>query len=169
MAKTVADAVMLCVKTTHGGPPTTITVKEAASQTFVKGELIVISVPGYATEIATDTPAAVYGVAEEDAHNDASAGLHSIAVALAISSNLFAANAKGSALAAHVLVDADIGRYIGIQRDTTNSKVFLNADVQGANARAFTYEVAQDTDVGDTNGRLVFSWHPNFVQSAGTS
>jgi hypothetical protein len=169
MAKTVADAIALCVKTTSGGPPATITVPEAALQTFVKGELVFLSVPGFATEIASDTPAVIYGLAEEDAHNDAVAGTHSVAVAIAVTSNLFAANAKEAALANHVLVQQDIGRFIGIQRDTTNNKVFLNTAVQGANARAFTYEVAQDTEVGDTNGRLVFSIHPNFAQMLGTS
>ena len=67
----------------HGSNPWTLTLKEAASQTFVKGELVFISGDGYVTEIAGDTPSAIYGVAAGPAHNS-TAGAYEVPIELAI-------------------------------------------------------------------------------------
>lgn len=166
------DDIVLAVKSTSNAPPATITVAEAALQTFKKGWLVAID-GGYATNAYTNhgtPPTAIFGVAEEDAHNDTTAGTHSISIALAAFPNLFAANVKGSALANYVGSQSDIGGLFGVQIDTPNNRIFLDASVRGgANVRAFVYEIAQGTTIGDTNPRYVFSWLQNSVQFAGTS
>ncbi len=169
MAKTVSKDIFLEVASEANAPPFSITVQEGALQTFKKGWIVMI-VAGYCVDCASDTPGTIYGVANEDAHNDATAGTHQISVSLANTVNVFAGNALEAALADHVLVQADIGVTMAIQRDTANNRVFLNASTKaGANCRVFTLRTGQNTDVGDTNGRLLFVFLPNFSQSLGTS
>lgn len=174
MAKTVADDIMFDAASETNSQPFTITFAEAASQTFKKGEVVYLAA-GLVTEIASDTPANIIGIANQDAHNLSVAGVpddpaRSVSVTLAPQINIFAANVKTTSLADHVLLVSDLGRVMGIQRDTTNSKVFLNAAVVGgANGRVFTLRTAQNTDVGDTNGRVLFVWLPGFIQGETTS
>lgn len=174
MAKTVPDDIMTDAASETNSPPFTITLPEAASQTFLKGWPVQI-VAGYITGITSDTPGNVFGVVGQDFHNLAAAGVYgvisqTVATYVANGTNIFAANVKGATLTDHVLVEADLGRVMGIQRDTTNNKVFLDSSVvAAANARVFTLRPAQNTDIGDTNGRVLFLWLPNFAQSMGTS
>lgn len=152
----------------HGANPFTMTLPEAASQTFVKGELVV-DVAGYVTEIASDTPGSILGVAAGDAHNT-TAGAASVPVELAAPQQLFRGNVLETALADHVLDATDLGTDMAIQRDTTNSKVYLNATTKaGANIRVFTLQRARGTAIGDTNGQVLFVFKPNWVQFLGTS
>ncbi len=175
MSKTVPDDVMLASASESGATqPFTITSPEAASQAFLKGWPVQF-VGGYITGIATDTPVTVLGIVEQDFHNLSAVGVYGVqsqqvAVAYANAINIFSANVKTTSLADYVLLQSDLGRVMGIQRDTTNNKVFLNAAVAGgANGRVFTLRPAQNTDVGDTNGRVLFIWLPLYSQSATTS
>lgn len=169
MAKTVAKQEIQAVVQMHGANPFTLTLKEAASQTFVKGELVEI-VAGYVKEIASATTATIYGVAAEDAHNGASDGLYSVSVELAAPQQLFAANVLTTGLTDRVLLQTDLGCDMAIQLDTVNSKVYLDASTKGgANIRVRTHKQARGTDVGDTNGRALFTFKPNWVQFLGTS
>src|SRR5262245_38831786 len=155
------------VRTLDGGPPTVQEVDEGASQTFVIGE-IVNMVSGLATEISGDTPSVVYGVAAQDGHNT-TAG-QKVATFLVTPDTIFEANMKQSGLADHVLVQADLGITMAIQRDTTNSKVALNSSTKaGTSVRVFVHAVAKNSLVGDTNARVLFTFLPNFIQFLGTS
>ena len=178
---TVAKDITIWTKTTTGGPPATMTYPEAATQTFKAGWIVALNASGYVIDPASDTPSLILGLAVEDAHNAAAAGTSEIDVYLAIPSNLFAANCLETSLADHVLTQADIGHVMGIQRDTVNNRLFLNASVAaGANIRVFTYEIAQGQPatptagfgpfvVGDTNVRLVFAFLPNWSSELATS
>ncbi len=177
---TVAKDICLEVQKRGGGTPDVVSFAEGALQTFKKGWPVVL-VAGYVTDVASDTPALILGVAAEDAHNDATAGTHQIGVYLALDTNIFAANVLETSLADHVLVQSDIGTQMAIQRDTTNNRLFLNASTKGgANCRVFTYEIAQNQSaspnsasgpfgVGDTNVRLTFSWLERTSQANTTS
>jgi hypothetical protein len=168
MATITKDILQAVVQLTGDSPPT-ISGLEAASQTFVAGEIVFWNA-GYITEIAGDTPTAIYGVAAEPAHNDATAGTHLVSVYLALETQLFAGNVLSTSLADRTLLQTDIGRVMGIQRDTTNSMTYLNATiVGGASGRVFTHKVARGTAIGDTNGRVLFNFLPGFTQHAATS
>jgi hypothetical protein len=170
MAKTVADDIILCSASESNSPAFTITCGEAASQTFKKGWIVSNAGTGYVSDPASDTPTAILGVAEEDAHNVSTATATEICVAIANGTNVFSANVKQSSLADHVLAQSDLLTTMAIQRDTTNNRIFLNASTKaGANCRVFTLRTAQNTDIGDTNGRVLFIFLPNFAQSMGTS
>lgn len=176
----VAKDITLEVQKRGGGTPDVVSFAEGATQTFKKGWPVVL-VAGYVTDVASDTPALILGIAAEDAHNDAVAGTHQIGVYLALDTNVFAANVLETSLADHVLVQGDIGRQMGIQRDTSSNRLFLNSSVVGgANARVFTYELAQNQSatpnsasgpfgVGDTNVRLTFTFLEKFSQANTTS
>jgi hypothetical protein len=176
----VAKDIFLEVQERGGGTPSVVSFAEGATQTFKKGWVVILSA-GFVVDPASDTPAAILGVAAEDAHNDTVAGTHTIGVYLAIPTNVFAGNVLQSSLADHVLVQGDIGTSMAIQRDTVNFRWFLNAStVGGANIRVFTYEIAQNQSatpntasgpfgVGDTNVRLTFTFLPNWSASLGTS
>lgn len=180
---TVAKDACIWVKSLVNSPPASMTFPEAASQTFKKGWLVALNASGYVVDPASDTPSAILGIAASDAHNDSAAGTSQMDVYLAAPYNLFAANVLETGLANHVLTQADIGRPMAIQRDTTAAapRLHLNASTfAGANTRVFTYEIAQNQPndpstgfgpfgVGDTNVRLVFAFNPNFYQLGSTS
>lgn len=168
---TVTKSKMTQVRSLVGGTPTPLTFGEAATQTYVQGEVVFLS-GGYCTEIAGDTPSQILGVAGQAANNDAVANTHETSVFLAQPSTVFEANLLATGLADYVLTAADVGKYVGIQRDTTNSKVYLNVTPPngGANVRACIIGIDTRTSaVGDTNARVHFVWLQNFVQMNSTS
>jgi hypothetical protein len=165
----ISDDIVYERQSHHGGTPTPRTYPEAATQTFVKGEIGFMSA-GYLKEIAGDTPEAIIGVIAQAAHNDATAGTSSCSVFLASEGIVFEANVKASGLANYVGLNSDVGRVMGIQRDTANSKVFLNASVVGgANARVFVHGYARGSAAGDTNPRMLFEFLPTYIQNRATS
>lgn len=164
--------IIRAVMTLHDGPPPILNVPEGNSQTFVKGEIVDFAF-GYVKEISSDTPSAIYGVAAASGSNDSTAETDNdveVPVELAMPDTLFEANMLETGLANHVLAASDLGVTMGIQRDTTNSKVFLNASVKaGSGVRVFVHRVARDSAIGDTNARVLFSFLPNFIRQLGTS
>lgn len=172
MAKTVTKDIMLASASEANAPPFSVTTGEAASQTFPKGWLVSNPGTGYVTGITSDTPVSILGLAEQDAHNLATATAKEISISIANAVTVFSANVLAGSLADHVLAQSDLLTPMGIQRDTvsTPNKIYLNSSViAGANTRVFTLREAQGTDIGDTNGRVLFVFLPNFVQSMGTS
>lgn len=166
---TQTKEIILQVSSAYGGSNAPRTYREAASETFVKGEIVWIT-NGYVQEIASDTPGAILGIANQDASNDTTAGTSNVSVTLAQEGILFAANLLDASLADYVIQNKDLGRVAALQRDTTNSKVFLDASVAGgANARVFIHGLARDNAIGDTNARVLFEFLPQFVQNRSTS
>jgi hypothetical protein len=112
-------------------------------------------------------------VAAGPASNDAAAQTDNdveCPVFLAQPDVLFEINMLEGSLVDHVLVASDIGTAMAIQRDTTNSKVYLNSATKaGANVRMFVHRVARGSALGDTNARVLASFLPNWVQQLGTS
>ena len=169
---TIAKKPIFARMTMHGGPPMSLTLKEGASQTFVKGEIVFINASGYVEEIAGDTPSEIYGVAAQDAHNT-TAGAAEVSVWLADPGTLFGINVLESTLTDHVLAQTDLGTFAAIQRDTTNSKVYANiSTTAGANTRIFIHCVEtadSNSAIGDTNGRVLVTFRQTFVQFGTTS
>lgn len=153
----------------HGGEIIQLRLPEAASQTFVKGEIVYL-VGGYITEIAGNTPSQIAGVAMEDAHNDTSSGTHNILISTADAHNVFVGSVttNGSDVVTAV---TDVGGTFGIYRDTTNSKVYIDKNVTaGASVRTVVIEHYKNPDVvGDTNGRVYFRFISKYNQLGSTS
>jgi hypothetical protein len=169
VAKTVSKDICEFVQSQANAPEYVAVGLEAASQTFKDGGTVVNAVAGYITDCGSDTPGTILGVPAQDANNS-TAGAYSTTVTLANTTNVFAANVLESSLADHVLVASDLFVTMAIQRDTSNNRLFLNASTKaGTSCRVFTLGVAQNTDIGDTNGRVLFTFLPNFSQSLGTS
>jgi len=172
---TIAEKELRAVMTLTGGPPPQLTLKEAASQTFVKGELVYIS-GGYVTEIgssgavAVATDPVIYGVAAQDAHNDDSNGDSDVSVFLITPQTLFEANYKASG-SNKVVAQTDLGTVAGLYRDTGDSKVYVDsgAKTPGTNVLVFVHRLAKDSAIGDTNARVLFTFFQNNIQFAGTS
>ena len=169
---TVSKDIIVAVASQANCPPFSVTTGEAASQTFPKGWFVQNLGTGYVTGISSDTPVAILGLAEQDAHNLAAAAATQVSVSIANQNTVFAANVLETSLADHVLAQSDLLTPMAIQRDTssTPNKIYLNASTKaGANCRVFTLRTAQGTAIGDTNGRVEFVILPNFAQSMGTS
>jgi hypothetical protein len=172
MAKTVSKDIMLASASEANAPPFSVTTGEAASQTNPKGWLVANLGSGYVTGITSDTPVSILGLLEQDMHNVAAATAKNVSVSIANATTVFSANVVGTALADHVLAQSDLLTPMAIIRDTvsTPNKIYLNADTKGgASCRVFTLREAQGTDIGDTNGRVLFVFLPNFAESMGTS
>ena len=169
---TIADNIVLARMTFTEGEPPIFYCPEANSQSFVKGELVFMSF-GYLTEIGGDTPEQIYGVAAAAGANSATAQTDGVMtpVFLALPTTVFEANMKQGSLANHTSVASDFGTTMAIQRDTSNSKTFLNASTKngGASVRVFVHGPGSGSVVGDVNPRALFTFLPNWVQFLGTS
>ncbi len=172
MAKTVSKDIVIASASEANAPPFSVTVGEAASQTFPKGWFVQNPGTGYVTGISTDTPVSILGLANQAGQNLSTATGKSCSVDIANSVTVFAANVLGTSLSDHVLAESDFLTPMGIQRDTssTPNKIYLDSSVKsGTGVRVFTLRTGQGTDVGDTNGRVEFVILPNFASSMGTS
>jgi hypothetical protein len=155
-------------RTISGNAPQVLTLPEAASQTFVKGELVYLS-GGYVTECSSD-PTAILGIADEDAHNGGSAGLYNVAVVIANSDTIFEVhktNASGAALATLV---TDVGKEFAIYLDSTNSWfTAIPCPLLAHAPRLMCLDHSNFDVVGDTGGRLLVMVLGSYRQLFSTS
>lgn len=174
---TIGKRHIMAQMTLHGGPPASMEQKIKPAETYVIGELTVM-VAGQLVEVATDTPVAVYGVSQHNAATElATGGTGRGPCWLADPETLFSANVVTTALANYVFLQSDIGRVMGILRDTSLSMVFLNAAIAGgASAIVWVHDLVgatpgftQDGGVGDTNVRALFSFLAKYYQAGATS
>jgi hypothetical protein len=171
---TISEQAVRAVMTLTGGPPPRLSLKEADSQTFKKGELVEINSSGFVAEITASgamTYSVAYGIAAEDGHNSATAQTDGteVSVFLITPEVLFEGNVKTNG-SNHTLAQTDLGQCVGLYHDTGDSKVYLDVNVTaGANVRVFTHRPARGTELGDTNGRVLFNFLPNWIQFLGTS
>lgn len=139
---------------------------EAATQTFVEGEVVYIS-SGYVTECGDD-PAIILGFAAKDGSNSTSNGSVDVPVYVADHDTLFCASVyhgtPGSAVTAVTLV----GTAYGLYRDTTNSKVYVDIS-DTTNTRVRVVKLDPRDDVGDRYGRVWFRVLPAWHQFSRTS
>lgn len=168
MAVTRSKAIVIQVSSQYGGSNSPRTYPEAGSQTYAKGELVYMQ-NGGVTEVASDTPGVILGIANQAAHNT-TAYTTKTSVTVGSEGILFEGNCTGTAGADRVFTNADIGRVAGIYRDTANSMFYVNGAITGgASARVFIHGLAKDNQIGDTNPRVLFEFLPAFVQNRTTS
>ena len=153
-------------RTISGNSPQVLTLPEAASQTFKKGEFVYLS-GGYVTEIGAN-PALILGMADEDGHNGATAGLYNVAVVIANMDTIFEIHKTNSSGVAVVTAVTDVGKEFAIYRDTTNSWATAY-DGGGANSRLICLDHSNFDTVGDTGGRLLVQVLGSFRQLFCTS
>ena len=140
-------------RTISGNSPQVLTLPEAATQTFKKGELVYLA-GGYVTECSAN-PALILGMADEDAHNGATNGLYNVAIVIANMDTIFEFHKTGSTGAGSaVTAVTDVGKEFAIYLDTTNSRV-VAYDGEGANSRLVCVDHSNFDAVGDIYGRLL--------------
>lgn len=163
---TIPDLPIMPVQSPQGIDPAIVWLPEAATQTWAAGTLVVFS-GGNVQEIASDTPAQIYGIAAAPGQNLAAAGAL-CPIYLIREDVWFEMNMKQTGLANHTFALADIGQPMGIQRDTVNKKTFLNQSVVGgAGVRAFVHMLSRRfaaQAVGDINVRVMVSFLPGNAQ-----
>lgn len=122
---------MNIAKMVHGEHPYMDEFPEAASQSFVKGDLVCLA-SGYLTKCGSD-PAAVLGVALADAHNG-SAGAYMIPVLVLTTHMVLTMQVYHGTPSSSVIAAADLGTAYGIvdagsgvwkvdKTDTSNTRV----------------------------------------------
>lgn len=153
-----------CIGTNDGGPPTRITLPEAASLTAKAGEIVYL-LNGYVTECGDD-PANILGILEEDGHNS-TAGAYEVSVLLADGRNRFEANFVSAAGTRAVTSQVYVGLPRDIFRDTTNSKLQVGSTKSAA--RVVIQQLSSKDAVGDTGGRVIFQFQQKFFQLVATS
>lgn len=147
---TIPVTKMKAPRTISGNPPQIMTFPEAASQTFVAGELVYLS-GGYVTECSAN-PTLILGMAADPAHNS-TAGAYNVGVYVANSDTIFEISKTNSTGTAAATAVTDVGTGFGVYLDTTNSRVtaYIGA---GLNNRLMCLDHSDKDTVGDTGGRL---------------
>lgn len=149
---TITMQKMRAVKTISGNSPQILSFPEAASQTFVRGEIVCL-INGKVTEIANDTPGSVLGVAVQDASKVADT---MIQVAIANSDTIFEANYSNDSQAGAVTAVTIVGTKRDLDRDTGKSKVYVSS--AQASVRVMIMDISENDTVGDTGGRVLFQF-----------
>lgn len=125
---------------------------EAATQTFVKGAVLIDNGSGYLAEGGAN-PTGILGIADEDAHNDGAAGTSKIAFTPAIPNVLFEASLdQASALGTYVSLQTDLWAEYGITEDASGIW-YVDVDKTGATGR---FRIVEFIDaVGSTFTRVL--------------
>jgi hypothetical protein len=155
-------------KTISGNSPLTLSLPEAASQTFERGEWVYLS-GGYVTECGHN-PGAILGLAAEDGSNG-DAGANDVKVVIAHDDVVFAANKSDGSQSAAATAVTDRGKVLVIDQDTTNSKCYVSLAEgdDAANGRLICVDLDGKDVLGDTGGRLLFQVLGNYRQLLSTS
>jgi hypothetical protein len=138
---------------------------EAASQTFVKGDVLINS-SGYLAQASADPVANIVGVAIEDGHNDSSAGTSDIKYTPAIPGMIFKGvvhNASSASLA--VIAATDRFTRYGLARSSTANVWYIDK-TESSSAKKTVTIVDFDEAVSTTNGTVYFVF--NTINTATT-
>lgn len=131
---------------------------EAASQTFILGDLLAFSTDSYGVvKAGADPTADIVGVAAEAATGTTG---NKVAVWLAGPENEFVAHIEDTG----TIAATDIGAAFGVIEDTTNNIWRVDTTETGAPCVIVTQYI---DGVGDTNGRVVFRF-TNEVDTSNT-
>jgi len=160
---TIAQQSMIVAFTISGNAPFVQSFPEAANQAFKAGEPVYL-VAGYATECGDD-PSAILGIAADDGHDDTASGTHDVGVYIPTPDMVFEANIYGGG---NVTAITDVGRSMGIHRDTTNSKLYVDKG-DTANHRVVVIGLSKKDVVGDTYGRVLCQFEQKYLQLQATS
>lgn len=138
-------------RTISGNSPQVLTLPEAASAQFKKGEMVYLA-GGYVTECGAN-PALILGMADEDGHNS-TVGAYNVAVVIANMDTIFEIHKTDSSGSGAATAVTDVGKELAMYRDTSNNWVTAY-DGEGANSRFICLDHSNFDTVGDTGGRLL--------------
>ncbi len=142
-----------------GSRPVPLTLPEAASQSYVVGDLVYM-VNGYVTECGSN-PSAVLGIAKS-AGNNTTAGLYNTDV-LCITGNMLVDMQVHSATASSADIEA-ADRFKAYQIAVTSGMWYVDKDNTGTpRVRIIEFHEA----VGTVNGRVRVQWHIAGLQLGG--
>lgn len=158
---TIAKFPIEPVRTISGGPPRMVTLPLGATQTFKRGEVVQLSA-GYVIVCGSNNPSAILGVAAEDA-TSGTAGAVNIKVYAADPSTIFCGNLSDS-LTTSLLI---VGLSYGIKDE--GSTWGVDTASVGTNARVVIQNLDPRDTVGDTNGRVEFTFKATYFQLGSTS
>ena len=160
---TISMKPMMAAKTISGNSPQLVPFPEAASQTFVRGEIVYL-VGGKVTEISGDTPGQILGVAAENASGTTNT---QILVWIANDDTIFEANYSDDAQAGTATAVSIVGLRKILDRDTTNSRVYVSNS--GTTPRVTILGLSEKDAAGDTGGRVLFQFMRQYSQLFSTS
>lgn len=137
---------------THSHP--SITVPEAAAQTFKRGCPLVFTAGGSTVEEDTSDPQPIVGIAEQDASGTTN---DPVRIVPAIPGVLFEGVLGNGDLTDYTLLAADVGDVYGLARDGTAGRLGWFVDKQDTtNVRVRV--VALKDPAGTVNGRVYFTF-----------
>jgi len=166
MASTVKEAQSLRVAKGFGTySHASLTLPEAASQTFKKGSPIVVS-SGYAQESADDSEV-LFGIADQPGQNGSSNGAKNTRIVPALPSYVFEGLLGSSSATAHTLAAANIGSVYGFSKDGTNGGWYLD-DQETTVGTVRARVVGFKDPVGTSEGRVYFVFLA-FTNNEGTA
>lgn len=135
-----------------------LTLKEGASETFVKGNLLLIDADGYINECATD-PTLIYGVAAEDAHNSTSDGDNEVGVYVITPDSVWSAKSDTTT------AQTDIG--LNVSAKLASSVWYVDAGSTGNKAVNVIGFDPRDA-LGTSGGRYIVMFAFDSIQATAT-
>lgn len=153
MAIVSADYIRPARRLGLGNTPV-MTGPEAASQTFVKGDIL-INASGYLQQAAADPVANIVGVAVEDGHNDSSAGSSNIKYVPAIPGIVFKGVVHHSTASSAVNAATDRFTRYGLARSSTANVWYIDKSESSSAKKTVTIVDFED-DASTTNGTVYF-------------
>lgn len=140
------------VGTISGNAPAVLDLPEGATQTFKRGAVLTLTA-GYVVEAGAD-PARVVGVATMDGQNAATNGLVKCLLYEANDDSVFIANFAGAATAVTI-----VGFAYSLVKQTTPPIWSVDGTDIG-NRICIIRKLDSRDPLGDTNGRVHFTFHP---------
>lgn len=150
-------------KTISGNGAQLVPYPEAATQTFVRGEVVYL-VSGKVTEISADNPGQILGVAAEAASGTTDTP---ILVWVANDDTIFSASYSDDSQAAAATAVSIVGLRKILDRDTANSQVYVSNS--GTTPRVTILGLDERDPVGDSGGRVLFQFMRQYSQLFSTS
>jgi hypothetical protein len=158
--------------TLHGGPPITVVLPEAASQTFVKGEAVYLDGSGNVAEYTTaidDASQRFLGFAAADGQNNSTAAAVSSTVILPWGV-IFEGTVCTGAYLDQVTAKTQVGTAYVMAENATLNIVQIDIGNTGGNISAVRIVgISPKGAVGDTNGRVLFVVIPAATQITGAA
>ena len=152
---------VLVAFTISGNTPLTRSYKEAASQTFKKGEAVYIDGSGYVAEYTAsidDGTQRMIGFAAEDAHNG-TAGQYECLVNLACDDTVFSGNIYHGTVGSAVTAQTDLTTLLPLKELPSQGTGMVAIDKENTSGQldmARILDFDKNHAIGDTYGRVLF-------------
>lgn len=169
---TANKSAVTVAQTLHGGPPMVVTLPEAASQVFLKGEAVYLDGSGNVAEYTTaidDGTQRFLGFAAEDGHNSSPAATNNVQVNLPWGT-VFEGNVCTGAGNDQITAKTQVGSPYVLNENATLNIVQVDIGNTGGQISAVRIVgISPKGAVGDTNGRVLFVVIPAATQITGAA